>query len=80
MRTLMITARIPMTLTHVHGQLSQAWLESVLDAMTAAFRPSLSSARAYGWRILKALHDSRRLQAAREIERHRHLLQIHRAP
>jgi hypothetical protein len=74
MRTLMTTARIPMTLTHVHGQLSQAWRESVLDAMAAALQPALSTARACGGRILNALHDSRRRQAAIEIARHRHLL------
>lgn len=79
MRTSVITARLPMAFMHTPRQPSGASRENVMALMAAAFRPALSSARAYGWRILKALHDSRRLQAAREIERHRHLLQIHRA-
>ena len=74
MRTLAITARIPMTVTHVHSQLSEAWRESVLDAMAGALRPALTTARTCGARILKALHDSRQRQAAHEIARHRHLL------
>ena len=51
MRTLVITARNPMTITHVHSQLSEAWRESVLDAVTLALRPALSAARISGVRI-----------------------------
>jgi|HubBroStandDraft_6_1064221.scaffolds.fasta_scaffold103323_4 hypothetical protein len=74
MRASMITARIPMALMHVPSQTGGAWREGALDAMAVALRPALSTARACGARILKALHDSRRQQAAHEIARHRHLL------
>jgi hypothetical protein len=58
---------------HAASPLSVERSESVQD-FKAAFGPALSGARACIGRILKALHDSRRLEAAHVIARHRHLL------
>jgi hypothetical protein len=46
---------------------------------TAAAPDRVLNRRSVFARLLEALHESRRLQAAREIHRHRHLLQKHRA-
>jgi hypothetical protein len=70
----MIIAIVPIALMQAPSQLSGAWSEGVLDFAAAAFRIAATTARACVGRVLKALHDSRRLQAEREIARHRHLI------
>jgi hypothetical protein len=74
MRAAMIIAIVPMALMQAPSQLSGAWGEGVLDFTAAAFRIATTTAWSCVGRVLKALHDSRRLQAEREIVRHRHLI------
>jgi hypothetical protein len=59
---------------HTPSQLSSASGEVLPDSVLAAIRMVLSSALACAGRVLNALHESRRLQAEREIARHRHLI------
>jgi len=71
MRSSMNTAAAPFALMRDSSQ--DAWRDSVKDVM-AAVRSALTATRAFGAIIFKALHDSRQLQAEREIARHRHLI------
>ena len=80
MRTSMTMDRLPMDLTQAPRHLSDTRRDDVTEALATMFRIALSNTRACGWRILKALHDSRQLQAKREIARHRHLIDQFRRP
>jgi hypothetical protein len=73
MRSSMNTAAAPFALMRAPSEISGALRDSVKDIM-AAVRPALTAARAFGAIIYKALHDSRQLQAEREIARHRDLI------
>ena len=67
--------------TSAHAEIACRLLDAGIDVLvekpiagTLAEADRMIAAAEGGGRILQALHDSRRLQAAQEIARHRHLV------